>query len=118
MTRGRRVDASRIIELTREGIPVARIAEMMDCSDRSVNRVRVRAGLGGPAAIPLSAEEIAAIRSLLEDGCSLRETARTTGRSRWIIAKKFPEYGWTAQQGGAFGALLARKATYVTRGAA
>lgn len=43
---------------------------------------------------------------LLQDGASYGEAARTINYSRYWLAKKFPGYGWTHRQGGAYGGMV------------
>jgi len=43
---------------------------------------------------------------LLEDGASYTEAARTVRCNRTNLAKRFPGYGWTKQQGGAYGGMI------------
>lgn len=40
--------------------------------------------------------------ALLEDGASYRETARSTPVPRTTLRDKFPDMGWTENEGGAF----------------
>ena len=48
-------------------------------------------------------------KALLEDGASYTEAARTVGIHRTTLAEKIPGYGWTKQEGGAYGYMM-RKA--------
>ena len=55
----------------------------------------------------MNAEERAL--ALLEDGASYTEVAATIGHSRKWVSRHFPGYGWTQQEGGAYGYMV-RKA--------
>lgn len=95
-----------IAELTRDGHTAAAIAAALRISTRTVHRSRRRAGIARPAAVPLSAAELARAAELLDDGCSYGEVARSLGRSsRRAIAKHFPGRGWTQRHGGRIGGL-------------
>lgn len=56
-------------------------------------------------------------KSLLDDGASYTEVARTVGRGRKWVSQRFPGYGWTAQEGGAYG-FMVRKHNEMLGGAA
>jgi hypothetical protein len=47
--------------------------------------------------------------ALLDDGASYAETARSIGKDRSWVTKRFPGRGWTKQEGGAYGYMM-RKA--------
>jgi hypothetical protein len=44
--------------------------------------------------------------ALLDDGASYSEVARTLKCSRKWVSDRFPNRGWTSQQGGAYGYML------------
>lgn len=50
----------------------------------------------------LTDAQIDAARRLLDEGCSIRETARSIGATRDAVGKAFPGRGWTYSQAGAF----------------
>lgn len=43
---------------------------------------------------------------LLQDGASYTEVGKTIGYNRRRLPKIFPGYGWTQQQGGAYGGMV------------
>lgn len=43
---------------------------------------------------------------LLQDGASYGEVGKTIGYDRTWLARRFPGYGWTQQQGGAYGGMV------------
>lgn len=45
-------------------------------------------------------------KRLLQDGASYTEVARTIGLHRTTLSEKIPGYGWTKQQGGAYGGMI------------
>lgn len=83
--RRRRVD-----ELTAAGKSPAFIARELGITERSVSRHKRRLQISGPAAVPLTPEEHAKIRALLEDGCPYSEIARTLGRNVGTIQRHYP----------------------------
>jgi DNA invertase Pin-like site-specific DNA recombinase len=92
---------ARVAELTRQGLSAAMIAEMLKVTKRTVVRDRDKAGVirpqwgGHPGMSPCELERA---RSMLEDGCSISEVARTLDRSYEAVRRRFPEYVWTQQQ--------------------
>jgi transposase-like protein len=46
----------------------------------------------------LTDEEKQLAEQLLSDGASMREVARTIGRSASVICRRFPGRGWTLEQ--------------------
>jgi DNA invertase Pin-like site-specific DNA recombinase len=88
----------RVAQSSREGMTGEDIAARLGVTRRSVQRYRVRAGVSGPAPIPLTPQQIARAAQLLDDGCSICETARTIGCSEGTIARRFPGRGWTKEQ--------------------
>lgn len=89
----------RVVELSHRGVPVAEIASQLGISQTHVYRIRAqRIGAKTPRR-NLSAEEIATAQRLLDEGASYAEVARTLGRERSVIRRRFPGCGWTPQQG-------------------
>jgi DNA invertase Pin-like site-specific DNA recombinase len=88
----------RVAEWTRAGVAAADIAARLKISKRSVMRYRHRAGVSQPPLPPLTAEQVARAQQLLDDGCSIAETARTIGCSETAIARRYPGRGWTREQ--------------------
>lgn len=91
----------RIVVLTRAGESAAQIAAKVGMTQRGVVRARGRLGVALPAQVWLTIEECQRIKTMLEDGCSYKEVARTLGRSETAIARRFPGYGWNKKQGAA-----------------
>lgn len=56
----------------------------------------------------LTDAQIARARSLLEDGASYAETARTTGHDADTLSRRLPGYGWTQREGGLFSSQIRR----------
>lgn len=84
----------RIAELTRQGMTARQIAEALGCTMRTVCRARARTGVSRPAA-PLYPDEVWVMaESLLKDGASLMEVARTIGCDHRTVTKRFPGYLW------------------------
>jgi IS30 family transposase len=65
-----------------------------------VHRIRARYGLSARVrpSTRYTDDEIARVESMLADGCSLAEVARTLGRNRQSVWRKFRGRGWTREQ--------------------
>lgn len=101
----------RIIELTRQGLTTAVIADMLGISQRTVERARHDCGYAEEAAPPMTAEEKAEALARLNDGASYAEVARTLGRHALTIARHCPGYTWDRSQiaqAAAWGRAMAR----------
>lgn len=57
-----------------------------------------------PRHTAMTPEQITRATSLLEDGCSYREAARTIGVSRDVVMRALPGYGWSYADAGRFAA--------------
>jgi DNA-binding CsgD family transcriptional regulator len=88
----------RVAEWTRAGVLVGEIAVRLGITGRSVQRYRRRAGVELPAGRRLTPAQLAHAGRLLDDGCSMNETARTIGCTAHTIARHFPGRGWTRAQ--------------------
>lgn len=93
----------RVAELTREGWSSAAIAEDMGTTTRTVTRIRKATGTTtrtNPP--PLTAEQLARAKDLLEDGAPYPEVARTLGCGSEVLRNRLPGYSWTLQQAGQY----------------
>jgi DNA-binding CsgD family transcriptional regulator len=100
----------RIAQLTREGRPASEIAAIVGMTKRSVTRVRHELGIAqGGAAEALTEAERQIVETMLDDGCSYNEIARTIGRGTSTIARHWPGRGWPPGEGGRV-AMLTRHA--------
>lgn len=81
----------RVAKLTREGLSAREIGERIGITERSVCRARRRLGLSKTAARGMSLAERALAQSLLDDGASITEVARTLGRAGDTIKRHFPD---------------------------
>lgn len=97
-----------VVKLTREGMTAPEIGERLNIAERTVNRDRVKMGVGQPMIRSWTDEEQARAETLLADGASLNEVARTLGRHRDTIGDRFRGRGWTAEQTGQYNKLLGR----------
>jgi DNA-binding CsgD family transcriptional regulator len=87
-----------IIRLARLGRMTDRqIANRLDVSAKVVQRVRAANGLGRNRH-PLTDEQRARAQSLLADGASQAEVARSVGCSKEQIRRAFPGQCWTTEQ--------------------
>ena len=92
---------ARIIEYTREGMSRSLISEVLNISKRTLDRVRKESGLTRPAGRPFTSEEIEQIEQMLEDGVSMREISRTTGRHQASLMNRYRGRSqWTQSMGG------------------
>ena len=100
----------RIVALTRAGVSVPNIAQLVGVSDRTVVRVRGRRGIGQPwsGANPFTDDEKLAAAALLDDGASVEEVARTLHRSSTTVHRHFPGRAWSRVQAGQFAAMFHR----------
>lgn len=96
--RGRKVDPvrqARIEQLSRAGLTVTAIAAELGVCTATVVTARARAGLTKYQVRPFTPEEDERIDAMLTDGASYKEVARTIGRHRQSIARRFPGRGWS-----------------------
>lgn len=97
--RGNPIPDEQVVELTREGMSAAQIAERFGCTARSVQRARARAGITKQARQPYSAEVRAQAAQMLDDGASCAEVARTLGVFYQTVRRAwFPGRAWTKSQ--------------------
>jgi transposase len=86
---------SRIVTLCRSGLTVREAAARVGVGISAVTQARREAGLAKPRPPRMSAEELARAKAMLDDGASYAEVARTLGRGRMAIARRFPGFGWS-----------------------
>lgn len=90
----------KIIADTHAGLSISSIARLVGCSERTVGRVRVKAGIAKPRVPALTVEQVAQAECLLNDGASYAEAARTVGCSPTALQDRFPGRGWDGAQRG------------------
>lgn len=88
----------RVVALTREGLSVAQIAQRIGTSQRTVIRERRRAGVAHQAYASFTFEEAMRALTMLEDGASYKEVAKTLGRDRSTIRRWVPGFSWSQEQ--------------------
>lgn len=98
----------RILELTQRNVPIRLIAEQLGIHERSVMRARNRMNMAKPSPRRFTAEEIAQVESMLADGCSIAEVARTIGRHPATVWNRWPHRGWTNVQCGEWSVLMSK----------
>lgn len=79
-----------IVRLTQAGMSGPAVAAKFGVTVRTVQRARSRAGVCKPPRPPFTAEEIRLAESLLDDGASYGEVARTLGRHIKQVIRRFP----------------------------
>lgn len=91
--------AERVAQLTRAGSSTLAIAVRLGVSERTVTRLRRRAGVSEcGAAVPHPPEVWELVERLLADGASRAEAARTAGISYSVVRARFPDAAWTREQ--------------------
>lgn len=108
-----KIDHQRVRELGRAGWRNADIAIEVCCSERHVRRIRDGRTFGLDSARQFSPDEILHVEIMLADGCSYTEIGRTVGRSANVIARRWPDRGWTSIQAGEFRRLTQRLETII-----
>lgn len=74
---------------TEQGWSASRIAEELEITPRSVQRIRGQLGISKSPGRRITPDEDARIRDMLEDGCSIYEVARTVGRHVRYLQTKY-----------------------------
>ena len=97
---------ARIIEYTKEGMSRSLISEVLNVSRRTIDRVRKEEGLTRSTPRPFTTEEIERIEQMLEDGVSIWEISRTTGRHQASLMNRYRGRSqWDQSMGGKLRAL-------------
>ena len=84
-----------IVRLARLKVPTKRIARLTGVSTTVVLNVKKEAGIAPDKTPPLTREQLARAETLLADGCSRAEAARTLGVTRDQLRRAFPEAAWS-----------------------
>lgn len=87
-----------VLRMTQQGFSAREIARVLECSSRTVVRIRARLGITEPGPVPIPSEVLAAAEAMLEDQCPFSEIARTLPISVSTLAKRFPGRGWSPEQ--------------------
>lgn len=111
MPRSFTVSDEDFLRLHDSGLNATEIAEALGFSVRNVQRYRSR--LGVVQHVPRAAwrpgpEWEAQASSLIADGASIREVARTMGCHQDTVIRRFRGKGWTLQQAGAHSQAMGR----------
>ena len=89
---------ARVEQMSLSGMTVEQIARDVGVTTSTVVRIRQEAGVSRWARRMFTDGELSRCLSLLEDGASYNEVARTIGRSVGVVARRFPGFGWTAEE--------------------
>jgi hypothetical protein len=94
------IDVDRVVELTRLGWTARQIADELGYSARTVQRARVRAGVGRPLAARWTDEELARAQQMFDDGASIAEVGRTIRGigGGGALYRRFSDYAWPQDQ--------------------
>lgn len=89
-----------VARYTARGWSASNIAKVMGVTERTVTRIRAKAGVTQPgcARPRWTPERRAFFESLLDDGWSFQEIARTHGADASALSRHFPGRGWTPAQ--------------------
>lgn len=98
------IDDERVMRLTRQGMSIPQIAEILGCAERTVSRARKRVGVARPPHQRFTPEQVAIAEQLFDDGCSCAEVARTIDRLDVSVWKRWRHRSWTPQQVAEFAA--------------
>lgn len=102
-------DSDRIVALARLGWATKQIAVEVGCSTRTVQRVRLSAGVSTPPPRPWTVEELLLAGELLADGASVAEVGRTFGRvNGGDLYRHFPGHAWSPRECGTWARFVAR----------
>ncbi|QDF18531.1 hypothetical protein SEA_PUPPER_45 [Gordonia phage Pupper] len=85
--------AARVVELTRQGMSGVAIADQLGIAERSVRRIRRRAGVSLPTSPPTPPETLSRALEMLQDGCPYAEVSRTLGVPVCTLRRRIPGYG-------------------------
>lgn len=98
----------RVVELTTQEMPTPMIAGMLGVSERTVTRHRRRAGICPRPLSRFTPDEIRVAESLLDDGASYGEVARTLGRDKSVVRQRFiGRSSWPKGSGGQLSRMFA-----------
>ncbi len=95
----KRLMCDKVAILTRQGLTAGQIADRLGVTTRTVVRYRNRTGVSQKTSGLLTQQEIDLAKSLLDDGCSYEETARTVRCSASTLKRRFPGKGMTFSEG-------------------
>lgn len=90
------IDRAEFAQRHAEGLTIAQLAEHFGISPRSVGNLRRELGLRSSQF--LSAERLARIEAMLDDGWSFAEVQRTEGVHPETLRAHFPGRAWTPAQ--------------------
>lgn len=88
----------RVKDLTESGLSAREIADILNCSSRTVTRYRARMGILQEKLPAIPPEKASQIESLLADGASCEEAARTFGVNGKSVRNRWPQYAWSREQ--------------------
>ena len=95
-------------EYDRAGYTISDQAYFLDVSTRTVQRLWARLGLQAPVVGYYGPEVKAEAETMLDEGCSFAETARSLGVAESTVQRWFPGRGWTQKQTAEHRGLLRR----------
>ena len=87
----------RVAAMTRQGHTARHIAVALGVTERTVGRDRAAMGVAQPVPIPVTEAQMSRAYTLLVDGCSYADAARTVGLHPRTVIHHLPGYGWTPE---------------------
>lgn len=97
----------RCADLARRGLSDRAIAERLGIHPNTATKKRVLGGVRRPHPT-ITAEQVAQIDALADEGVSVNEIARTVGVSWPTVANRRPDAVWSAQEAAEWGAYFRR----------
>lgn len=101
-----RVDRAEFTRLNAEGWTLPQLAEHFKIHPTYASRLRTKLGIIAPTRLDLTAERLANIERMIEDGMSFKEIHRTEGVDMETLKKYFPGRGWTPAQAAEYRQML------------
>lgn len=87
-----------VYQMSVSGKSTREICAQTGLKERTVQRIRAELNTPGKVNRPFTDEELATAQTMLDDGCSYAEVARTLGRRDHGIRQRFPGRGWSQEQ--------------------
>lgn len=100
------VSVERVVELTKQNYSQRQIADMLGCTERTVIRARVKAGIAQTRAPMLTPEQLSLAENLITDGASIAEAARTIGCNVNTAYRHFKGRGFTRAEAAQYSSLV------------
>lgn len=107
----RKVTEEELVELFKGGRTIPQVAEIVERSPRTVERMRLRYGLSTPnpaCGRRYTSEELARFQAMIDDGMSFEEIVKTTGVNWATLNRRFPGQAWKPAEVSRYGNAIRR----------